>query len=143
MKGKILDGSAIDSRVSHRLSRRNAWSHPQWIDGWVVVTTPSWMYRTMVDGPMAAGRPWMLSAWRWVVAEPHHGSIYRAMVGGAVVADRCSAAWRWACSEFEEKTLSSLIQTGESFSSNLKHGPMVGDGRSLRRTDIIDRNLQY
>ena len=66
-----------------------------------------------------------------------------------MVADRCLdkdaeclAARRWVLSEFEEETLSSLIQTGESFSSNLKHGPMVGDGRSLRRTDIIDLNLQ-
>ena len=98
----------------------------------------------MVDGPMAAG------SWSTVDAEcvALRGCstapwMYRAMVGGAVVTDRCSAAWRWALSEFEEKTLSSLIQTGESFSSNLKHGPMVGDGRSLRRTVIIDRNLQY
>ena len=60
------------------------------------------------------------------------------MVGGAMVADRCSAAWRSALSEFEEKTRSCLIQTGASFSSNLKHGPMVGGGRSLRRTDTID-----
>ena len=64
--------------------------------------------------------------------------MYRAMVGGAMVTDRCSAAWRWALSEFEEKTFPCLIQTGGSFSSNLKHGPMVGDRRSLRRTDIID-----
>ena len=41
-------------------------------------------------------------------------------------------------SEFEEETLSCLIQTGESFSSNLKHGPLVGDGRSLRCTAIVD-----
>ena len=68
--------------------------------------------------------------------------MYRAMVGGAMVTDRCSAAWRWALSEFEEKTLSSLIQTGESFSSNLKHGPMAGDGRSLRCAAIIDVDLQ-
>ena len=67
----------------------------------------------------------------------------RAMVGGAMVADRCSAAWRWALSEFEEKTRSCLIQTGASFSSNLKQGPMVGDGRSLRRTDIIDVDVHY
>ena len=98
----------------------------------------------MVDGPMAAG------SWSTVDAEcvALRGCstapwMYRSMVGGAMVTDRCSAAWRWALSEFEEKTLSSLIQTGESFSSNLKHGPMVGDGRSLRRTDIIDLNLQY
>ena len=72
------------------------------------------------------------------------------MVGGSVVADRCLdkdaeclAARRWVLSEFEEETLSSLIQTGESFSSNLKHGPMVGDGRSLRRTDIIDVEVHY
>ena len=32
----------------------------------------------------------------------------------------CLAARRWVLSEFEEETLSSLIQTGESFSSNLK-----------------------
>ena len=94
----------------------------------------------MVDGPMAAGR------WSTVDAEcvALRGCstapwMYRAMVGGAVVTDRCSAAWRWALSEFEEKTLSSLIQTGESFSSNLKYGPMAGDGRSLRCAAIIDR----
>ena len=98
----------------------------------------------MVDGPMAAG------SWSTVDAEcvALRGCstapwMYRAMVGGAMVTDRCSAAWRWALSEFEEKTLSSLIQTGESFSSNLKHGPMVGDGRSLRRTDIIDVDVHY
>ena len=68
--------------------------------------------------------------------------MYRAMVGGAMVTDRCSAAWRWALSEFGEKTLSSLIQTGESFSSNLKRGPMAGDGRSLRCAAIIDVDLQ-
>ena len=80
------------------------------------------MYRTMVDGPMAAG------SWSTVDAEcvALRGCstapwMYRAMVGGAVVTDRCSAAWRWALPEFEEETLSSLIQTGESFSSNLKH----------------------
>ena len=50
----------------------------------------------------------------------------------------CLPAWRWELSEFEEETLSRLIQTGESFSSSLKHGPMVGDGRSLRCTAIID-----
>ena len=65
------------------------------------------------------------------------------MVGGAMVADRCSAAWRSALSEFEEKARSCLIQTGASFSSNLKQGPMVGDGRSLRRTDIIDVDVHY
>ena len=98
----------------------------------------------MVDGPMAAG------SWSTVDAEcvALRGCstapwMYRAMVGGAMVTDRCSAAWRWALSEFEEKTLSSLIQTGESFSSNLKHGPIVSDGRPLRRTDIIDLNLQH
>ena len=44
-----------------------------------------------------------------------------------MVADRCLdkdaeclAARRWVLSEFEEETLSSLIQTGESFSSKLK-----------------------
>ena len=44
-----------------------------------------------------------------------------------MVADRCLdkdaeclAARRWVLSEFEEETLSCLIQTGESFSSNLK-----------------------
>ena len=49
------------------------------------------------------------------------------MVDGSVVADpcldkdaECLAAWRWVLSEFEEETLSCLIQTGESFSSNLK-----------------------
>ena len=63
------------------------------------------MYRTMVDGPMAAGR------WSTVDAEcvALRGCstapwMYRAMVGGAMVADRCSAAWRCALSEFEEKT---------------------------------------
>ena len=93
----------------------------------------------MVDGPMAAG------SWSTVDAEcvALRGCstapwMYRAMVGGAMVTDRCSAAWRWAVAEFEENPLSSLIQAGESFSSNLKHGPMIGDGRSLRRTDIID-----
>ena len=77
----------------------------------------------MVDGPMAAGR------WSTVDAEcvALRGCstapwMYRAMVGGAMVTDRCSAAWRWALSEFEEKTLSSQIQTGESFSSTLKMG---------------------
>ena len=67
------------------------------------------------------------------------------MVGGSVVADRCLdkdaerlAAWRRVLSEFAEEALSSLIQTGESFSSNLKHGPMVGDGRALRYTAVID-----
>ena len=98
----------------------------------------------MVDGPMAAG------SWSTVDAEcvALRGCstapwMYRAMVGGAVVTDRCSAAWRWALSEFEEKTRSRLIQTGRGFSSNLKHGPMVSDGRPLRRTDIIDLNRQY
>ena len=63
----------------------------------------------MVDGPMAAGR------WSTVDAEcvALRGCstapwMYRAMVGGAMVTDRCSAAWRWALSEFEEKTLSGL-----------------------------------
>ena len=65
------------------------------------------------------------------------------MVGEAIVTDRCSAAWRCALSGFEEKTRPCLIQTGVKVSSSLKHGPMVGDGRSLRRTDIIDLNLQY
>ena len=44
------------------------------------------------------------------------------MVDGSMAADRCLAvdagclaAWRWVLSEFEEETLSSLIQTGESF----------------------------
>ena len=97
----------------------------------------------MVDGPMAAGR-WSTvdaecAALRGCSAAPW---MYRAMVGGAMVIDRCSAAWRSALSEFEEKTSSCLIQTGASFSSNLKHGPMVGDGRSLRRADTIDLNLQ-
>ena len=78
--------------------------------------TSPWMYRAMVGG---------------------------AMVGGAMVADRCSAAGRCALSEFEEKTRSCLIQTGASFSSNLKHGPMVGDGRALRRADIIDVDVHY
>ena len=98
----------------------------------------------MVDGPMAAG------SWSTVDAEcvALRGCstapwMYRAMVGGAMVTDRCSAAWRWALSEFEEKTRSCLIQTGESFSSNLKHGPMASNGRSLRRTDIIDLTFQY
>ena len=98
----------------------------------------------MVDGLMVAGR------WSTVDAEClalggcwTSPWMYRAMVGGAMVADRCSAAWRCALSEFEEKTRSCLIQTGASFSSNLKHGPMVGDGRSLRRTDIIDVDVHY
>ena len=98
----------------------------------------------MVDGPMAAG------SWSTVDAEcvALRGCstapwMYRAMVGGAMGADRCSAAWRCALSEFEEKTRSCLVQTGASFSSNLKHGPMVGDGRSLRRTDIIDVDVHY
>ena len=60
-----------------------------------------------------------------------------------MVADRCSAAWRCALSEFEEKTRSFLIQTGASFSSALRHGLMVGDGRSLRRIDIIDVDVHY
>ena len=97
----------------------------------------------MVDGPMAAG------SWSTVDAEcvalcgcSTAPWMYRAMVGGAMVTDRCSAAWRWALSEFEEKTLSSLIQTGESFSSNLKPGPMAGDGRSLRCAAIIDVDRQ-
>ena len=97
----------------------------------------------MVDGPMAAG------SWSTVDAEcvALRGCstapwMYRAMVGGAVVTDRCSAAWRWALSEFEEKTLSSLIQTGESFSSNLKHGPLVGEGRPPRCTAIIEVAFQ-
>ena len=98
----------------------------------------------MVDGPMAAGR------WSTVDAEcvALRGCstapwMYRAMVGGAMVTDRCSAAWRWALSEFEEKARSCLIQTGASFSSNSKHGPMVGDERSLRRADIIDVDVHY
>ena len=95
----------------------------------MVVKPPPWTYRTMVDGSMVAGR-WSTGdaecvALRGCSTAPW---MYRATVGGAVVTDRCSAAWRWALSEFEEKTFSSLIQTGESFSSNLKHGPMVGDG---------------
>ena len=49
------------------------------------------------------------------------------------------AAWRWVVSEFEEEGRSCLIQTGARFSSNLKHGPMASDGRSLRCTAIIDR----
>ena len=75
--------------------------------------------------------------------------MYRAMVDGSMVADPCLdkdaerlAAWRWVLSEFEEETLSCLIQTGESFSSNLKHGPLVGDGRSLRCTAIIGSSFQ-
>ena len=71
------------------------------------------------------------------------------MVDGSMVADRwltvdaeCLAAWRWVLSEFEEETLSSLIQTGESFSSNSEQGPMVGDGRSLRGAAIIDYVVQ-
>ena len=97
----------------------------------------------MVDGLMVAGR------WSTVDAEcvALRGCstapwMYRAMVGGAVVTDRCSAAWRWALTEFEEKTLPSLIQTGQNFSSNLKHGRMAGDGRSLRCAAIIDVDLQ-
>ena len=70
--------------------------------------------------------------------------MYRAMVGGAMVADRCSAAWRCALSEFEEKPRSCLIQRQVRVSPQiLKHGPMVGDGRSLRRTDIIDVDVHY
>ena len=41
-------------------------------------------------------------------------------------------------SECKEETRSRLIQTRASFSSYLKHGPMAGDGRSLRCTAIID-----
>ena len=71
------------------------------------------MYRRMVDGSMVAGR--------WLTLD----------------AERL-AAWRWVVSEFEEETRSCLIQTGASFSSNLKHGSMPGDGRSLRCTAVID-----
>ena len=48
------------------------------------------------------------------------------MVAGpwVTVDAECLAAWRWVVSEFEEETRSSLIQTGASFSSNLKHGFM-------------------
>ena len=53
----------------------------------------------MVDGSMVAGR--------WLTLD----------------AERL-AAWRWVVSEFEEEARSSLIQTGASFSSNLKHGFM-------------------
>ena len=62
------------------------------------------------------------------------------MVAGpwVTVDAECLAAWRWVVSEFEEEARSRLIQTGASFSSNLKHGPMAGDGRSLRCTAIID-----
>ena len=67
----------------------------------------------MVDGSMVAGR--------WLTLD----------------AERL-AAWRWVVSEFEEEARTSLIQTGARFSSNLKHGSMAGDGRSLRCTAIID-----
>ena len=66
----------------------------------VVVASPPWMYRRMVDGSMVAGR--------WLTLDAEH-----------------LAAWRWVVSEFEEETRSRLIQTGASFSSNLKHGPMA------------------
>ena len=39
------------------------------------------MSRTMVDGPMAAGRLWVLSVWRWVIVELLHGCIERWSVG--------------------------------------------------------------
>ena len=78
----------------------------------VVVASPPWLYRRMVGGSMVAGR--------WLILD----------------AERLGA-WRWVVSEFEE-TRSCLIQTGASFSSNLKHGSMPGDGRSLRCTAIID-----
>ena len=92
--------------------------------------------------PLVAGRLWMLSAWHCVVVQPHHGCIERwSLEQWSLIDARLLGDGRFL--KFEEKTLSSLIQTGESFSSNLKHGSMVGDGRSLRRTDIIDRNLQY
>ena len=98
----------------------------------------------MVNGTTVAGR------WSTVDAEClalggcwTSPWMYRAMVGGAMGADRCSAAWRCALSEFAEKTRSCLIQTGASFSSTLRHGFMVGDGRSLRRTDIIDVDVHY
>ena len=66
-----------------------------------------------------------------------------------MVADRCFAVdWKalgclaMGLSEFEEETLSCLIQTGESFSSNLRQGAMVDDGRSLRCAAIIDVGFQ-
>ena len=65
----------------------------------VAVASPPWMYRRMVDGSMVAGR--------WLALDAEH-----------------LAAWRWVVSEFEEETRSCLIQTGASFSSNLKHGSM-------------------
>ena len=61
--------------------------------------TSPWMYRAMVSGTMVAGR--------WLTLD----------------AERL-AAWRRVVSEFEEETRSCLIQTGASFSSNLKHGSM-------------------
>ena len=71
------------------------------------------------------------------------------MVAGpwVTVDAECLAAWRWVVSEFEEETRPSLIQTERisvqicsiaDLSSKPKHGPMVGDGRSLRCADIFD-----
>ena len=93
--------------------------------------------RSLVDG-----RLWMLSAWPWVVVGPLHGCIERWSVERwALIDARLLGDVRFL--NFEEKTRSCLIQTDASFSSTLRHGPMNGDGRSLRRTDIIDVDVHY
>ena len=71
------------------------------------------------------------------------------MVDGSMVADRrldedaeCLAPWRWVLSEPEEETLSSLIQTVEGFSSNLKvMGERCDALPSLTQVSVIERHL--
>ena len=59
----------------------------RWAMG-VVVASPPWMYREMLDGSMVAGRWLTLDAERWamreVVASPPW--MYREMLGGSMVA---------------------------------------------------------
>ena len=91
----LIDGEKFSIAPPMAVEYHTTSPGAQRIDGGVVVKSPPWMYRTMVDGPMAAG------SWSTVDAEcvALRGCstapwMYRAMVGGAVVTDRCSAAWR-------------------------------------------------